>query len=430
LALPFNKSVLRSPTIRAILVAEGISALGSQMSFVALPWFVLMASHSATRMGFVLGAQVLPVALLGIPSAAVVQRLGVRRTLLIADACRAPLLAAVPVTYHAGLRSFPLLLAVVFGVGVFTAPYMSAQRLLIPETFADDETAVVKGNAAVEGVIRLAMLLGPATAGLAIMALGARNVLYVDALSYLVSFAILWRGLPTRRPVRSPVAAGALAHAAGAADTAHVGTATVDRPVSTVESSGLLGGVRFVFADPLLRRVTLAAFVFGFFFPPLLASLPVLALQRYGGDSRVAGLLLAAMGLGALLGTIVVIPLAKVPAMLLGTIGAIGLAAPLWCLVMRLEAWQFALVMLVCGLFTPILNAPVLTQIMLRSPDELRPKVLTFVLTTNQLAGPVAFALTGPALDRLGLTAVYFVIAVGVTGAATLLALVHRVPAN
>ena len=163
---------LRQPAMRAILAAEVISAVGTQMSFVALPWFVYTTSHSATKMGVVLAAQVLPAALLGIPSAVVVQRLGFRRTMLIADAVRGPLVAAVPALHLAGRLTLPLLLCLVFAVGVFSAPYASAQRLLIPVTFADDETLVVQGNALFDGVVRMAVLLGPAGAGLAIAAVG------------------------------------------------------------------------------------------------------------------------------------------------------------------------------------------------------------------------------------------------------------------
>ncbi|HEY7223736.1 MAG TPA: MFS transporter [Micromonosporaceae bacterium] len=393
------------PVMRAILSAEAISALGSQMSLVALPWFVLMREHdTATQLGFVLAAQVLPAALLGIPSAVVVQRLGVRRTLLTADLCRCPLIAAIPMLYLAERLSFSMLLGLVFAVGVFTAPYMSAQRLLIPQTFADTDAQVVQGNALVEGVIRFAMLLGPAVAGVAIMAFGSVRVLYFDAFTFLVAFLILRRGLPVTTPVTTPVITPAAAPLA-----------------STVDHSGVLAGVRFALRDPILSRITVASLVFGLFFPPLIASLPVLTKFRYDSDPRVAGLLYSAMGAGALVGTLVVLPFAKAPALRLGAIGAVGLSVPLWLLVGNLKAWQFALVMLVSGLFTPILNAPVISQIALRAPEPVRAKVVTFVLTTNMLTGPIAFALTGPALDHWGLTPVYVVVAVGVTAASALM---------
>jgi MFS family permease len=385
----------RNGVVRRILAAELISALGSQMSFVALPWYVLTTTGSATRMGLVLGTELLPAALLGIPSALVVQRWGVRRTLLAANVCRGPLLAAIPALAFARQLTFPVLLTVVFLIGAFGAPYFSAQRLVLPETFADDESLVVQAIALLEGVVRMAMLLGPALAGVAIAAFGPANILYIDAATYLAAFFMLRRWLPApRRPAA----------------------------VWTEDERGLLAGARFALTHPLLGRITFVSLLFGLFFPPLLASLPVLTKLRYAADPRVAGLLYAAWGGGALLGTLTVLPAARrIASMTLGAIGAIGLTLPLWLLVVDLSRWQFALVLLVSGFFTPMLNAPVITLMMLRAPDEVRAKVITFILTMNLLAGPIAYALTGPALDRWGLRPVYVVVAIGVSLAAALM---------
>jgi predicted MFS family arabinose efflux permease len=336
------------------------------------------------------------VALLGLPSAVLVQRLGVRATMLISDACRAPLLVAVPALHTLGLLSFPLLLGLVFALGVFSAPYLSAQRLVIPETFRDDESFVVQGNAFLEGVIRFATLLGPAIAGAAIGAFGAHNVLYLDGLSYLVAFVILLRTLPARTRTVSTTAPG--------------------------EGRGVFAGARFVARNPVLRRVTATALLFGAFFPPLLASLPVLTTERYGGNPRIAGLLYAAWGAGALLGTFLVLRLARrVPPLRLGAIGCLGMALPMWLLVLPLTPLQFGLVLLLSGLFAPIINAPIISLIMLSSPLEVRAQVLTFVMTANLLAGPLAYMLTGPALDWLGLTPVYLLVALGNTATAALM---------
>jgi hypothetical protein len=56
-----------------------ISSLGSQMTFLALPWFALGTTGSAAKMSLVLAAELAPVALLGISSGTVVGRLGLAR---------------------------------------------------------------------------------------------------------------------------------------------------------------------------------------------------------------------------------------------------------------------------------------------------------------------------------------------------------------
>jgi MFS family permease len=403
--------VLSHPLMRAILVAELISAFGTQMTFVALPWFVLVTTGSATLMGLVIAVELLPAALLGIPSAVVVQRIGVRRTLLHANLWRAPLLAAVPTLHLGGWLHFPVLLLIVFAIGVFAAPYLSAQRLVLPETFAEDQSLVVQGNALVEGVSRLGMLLGPAVSGVVIGLVGAQNILYVNAVTFGVAFVILRRWLPQQARAASGQR----------------------EPESSIgqEGRGMLAGARYALANPLLRRITTAAVLFGFFFPPLLASLPVLTRLRYDQDPRVAGLLYAAWGGGALVGTFTVLFTAKrFTPLKLGAIGAVGLAVPLWLLLLELPEWQFALILLISGLFTPMLNAPVITLMMLLAPTDVRAKVVAFILTMNLLTGPLAYALTGPVLDRWGLTPVYVFVALGVSAAAAVLVTVAFVPST
>jgi MFS family permease len=391
---------LRNPVMRAIIASESISALGSQMTFLVLPWFVLIATGSATRMGLVFAVELVPVALLGIPSGLAVQRLGVRRIMLIGDGARAALIALVPVLSLLHALSFSALLVIVFCVGIFSGPYVSAQRLVIPETFGDDEALVVQGNALLESATRLTTLLGPALAGLLIGVLGAVHVLWFDAASFVLSFVILAARLPKPRL--------SMAGEQG--------------------SAGVLAGAKFVLGNPLLRRVSAAALLFGLFFPALLASLPVVTDRRFGADPKVAGLLFAAWGAGALIGLYGVMRFAsKLPPIRMGALAAVALALPLWLLALPLTAWQFGLILLLSGIFTPMLNAPLITLILLRTPEELRAQTIAFVMTANLLAGPLGYALAGPALQAWGLRAVLLVVAAGISVAALLMSTIVKV---
>src|SRR5690606_3009648 len=371
-----------------------VSVFGSQLTFVALPWFVLSETGSATLMGIVFAAGLLPVALLGIPSGAVVQRLGARRTMDVANFARVPLLAAVPVLHGLGALPFPLLVAIALVIGAFGAPYISAQRLLLSDVFGDDTARIVQANGLLEGASRLAALIGPAVVGVLISAVGAVNVLYVNAATFLIAFVVLAVGLPrTGRPAEAGGGRG-----------------------------GLWAGAKFVLSDRLLRRVSVASLMFGLFFPPLLVSLPVITSEAYGGDPRVAGLLFAAWGAGAVIGTFGVMRYAtRMTPIRMGAVAGLGVAAPLWLLLVPLSAWQFGLVLVVSGIFTPMLNAPLIMLVTVRTPPALRAKAMTFVMTANLLAGPLAFGLAGPALDLLGTWPVRLLVAAGVSAAALLL---------
>src|ERR1051325_11484751 len=85
-------SVFRDRPLAAVVSARFISLTGTNMTTVALPWFVLATTGSTTKMGLVLACQTLPAFALRIPGGNVVALLGPRRALVLGDALRAPLL--------------------------------------------------------------------------------------------------------------------------------------------------------------------------------------------------------------------------------------------------------------------------------------------------------------------------------------------------
>ena len=142
---------MKKTPIAALVAAEIISILGSRMTYLALPWFVLVTTGSAAKMSIVLAVEILPMAIFGIPSGMVVERLGARTTMLACDAARVPLLVALPILHAAGILHFSILLALVFLLGCFMAPYFAAQRVILPELVGEDETTIAQANSVIEG---------------------------------------------------------------------------------------------------------------------------------------------------------------------------------------------------------------------------------------------------------------------------------------
>lgn len=384
---------MRTRPIAALVSAEIVSILGSRMTYLALPWFVLVTTGSAAKMSLVLAVEILPMALFGIPSGMVVERLGARTTMLTCDAARIPLLACLPVLHSAGILHFPLLLAIVFLLGCFMAPYFAAQRVILPELVGEDETRIAQANSVIEGGTALAALAGPALAGILIPFLGAANVLYVDAATYAVSFCVLAGFVPRTRKLASSAA------------------------------HGVLGGIRFLLRDRLVGPLSGTVVLINFLASGLSAALPYYAYDHFSGNSKVAGLFYTAIGAGALLGSVgAVIVVKRVAPLRLAALAIVTMTLPLWLLPFELPAWGVMAALFVAMLFAPLVNGPVIGVITARTPVELRPKMMTALMSLATLAAPLGFLVAGQLLEPWGVSRVFAAIAFGMTATALVFA--------
>src|SRR5262245_9641946 len=68
-----------------LLAAEAISAAGTRMTLLAIPWLVLVQTGDPVKVGLVSAAEMLPYVLSGVLAAPLQDRLGARPTALISD---------------------------------------------------------------------------------------------------------------------------------------------------------------------------------------------------------------------------------------------------------------------------------------------------------------------------------------------------------
>jgi MFS family permease len=378
--------VIRDRSIIALILAEFVSKLGSQLTNLALPWFVLVTTGSPTRMSLVFAVELAPFALLGIPAGSVLQRLGPRMTLLVSDGVRAPLLALVPFLQETGHLTFALLLAIAAVHGVFSIGYFTAQRTILPAVVGEDEQLIARANSLVEGTTNVTNFLGPALAGFAIALLGAANVLWVDAASYALSFLVIALLVPAR--------------------------AAVADEDEAAQGGGIWAGLGYLRQDRLIARASFSSLIFGFLFSILIASFPVLAYQQYDHNPRVAGALAAAFGAGSIVGSLATYALlGRFPGMKMAGLATLATAGPLWLLVPDAPLALPLAALALCGASIPMINAPYLGMLATRVPRALRGKVLQALITINQLAGPIGFAIAGPLFVHAGLHWTYALVA-------------------
>jgi MFS family permease len=368
-------SVLRSGPLRALLAAEVISTTGMQMTWLALPWFVLTTTDSPARMTGVMAAELLGFAVAGLPAGPFLQKLGARRTMLWCDAVRAPLMLLVPVLHWTGHLHYAALLMLAMLLGVIGAPYFTAQKVILPELLGEDETIISQASALFQGAIRATLLLGPPLGGVLIGVLDAASVLVVDAGTYVVAFVLVALFVPRRASTPS-----------------------------TEETRGILAGLRFLVREPLLRT-WIPLFVVGdAAWQAFFAAVPVLTIERFGADAKVAGALFAAFGAGALCGNFASYRylVKRVDGLRLIALSVPFQALPLWILTLDVSAAGMFAVILASGVANGICNPSIHAIWTLRMPPAIRPKAMAVSGTIWGLGMPLGLVVAGPVLSLFG----------------------------
>ena len=389
----------RVPVV-ALLGADAISMVGNQLTALAIPWFVLQTTGSATRTGLVAFFTVLPTVLAAFLGGAVADRLGHKRTSVLADVLSGTTVALVPLLYHTVGLPFGALLGLVFLGALLDTPGGTARAALLPDAAGRAGIRLERVNGTSQAIRSLSGLLGPPLAGLLIVVVGASNVLWLDAATFGVSAAVIGLAVTTPR------------------------VAVVERGSYRDE---VLAGLRFLGGDRLLRALAITAAVLNFLATPLGAVVfPVYALEVFGRDGAgELGVALAGEGIGALVAALLYGAIGhRLPrrATLLG--GLVVASVPMGILAATPPLAGTTAALVVLGLATGMANPLLGTVLQERVPPELRARVFGAVLASALVAAPLGMLLVGPLLEALGLRAVLLIIAAGF-GVTTLSMLVN-----
>jgi MFS family permease len=256
---------------------QSIGDLGTSVSTVVLPLIAVTTLDASPFAVGALGAAAwLPWLLIGLPAGAWVDRLPYRPVLVACDLARVALIGSVPVAAAAGGLRMAQLYAVAFGVGVATVFFQVAYQAYLPTLVDRDD--LVEGNAKLQGSQSVAAVSGPGLGGLLSQVMRPPYALAVDAASYLVS-AVTLLAIRTRKAPQEPTAREPLRR-----DVAE--------------------GARYVLADPLLRVLTIAPAAGNPFFAGVTTLAVLFLVRTVDLQPGVVGLLLAAGGLGSVVGAV------------------------------------------------------------------------------------------------------------------------------
>jgi MFS family permease len=255
---------------RALWLAQALSFIGDQLAQVALAVLVFHRTDSALLTAVTYALTYLP-PIVGGPVLSGLADLFPRRTVMIVcDVLRACLMAVMALVE----LPFAGLCLLVFATVLLGAPFTAARAAVLPDVLEGDR--YVAGSAINNMTHQGTQMLGSLAGGAIVLAVGSREALAIDALTFGLSAVILVGGL---RPRAAP-------------------------KERERESLGLWrgtrDGARLVFGDPVLRSLVLFAWLCAFYVVPEGLAAPYAA--TFGGSAVTVGLLMSAMPTGMVFG--------------------------------------------------------------------------------------------------------------------------------
>ncbi|MFG2054468.1 MFS transporter [Micromonospora sp. NPDC048930] len=372
----------RAPLV-GLLSAHVVSLTGNMLTLIALPLYVLAETGSPAATGLAGAFATAPVVLGGAFGGVLVDRIGYRRASILADLVSGATVAAVPALHATVGLPLPALLVLVFVSGLLDTPGQTARTALLPEAATAAGVPIERAIGWFEATERGARLIGAPVAGLLVSALGALPVLAVDAATFAVSALAVVALLPAgMRPETAEVTSGGY-------------------------WPDFAAGLRFLVREPLLRAMVLLVLVTNLFDATKSnVLLPVVAARDLGGATAF-GLLVGAMGGGALVGSLLFSAVGhRLPRRAtLVTAFAVAGAPPFWALAaappLPVVATVFALAGLAAGAINPLIGAVELERV----PAHMRARVYGVIGAGAWGAMPLGALGAGVAADRFGTTA-------------------------
>ena len=363
----------------ALMYANTISLSGNQLALLALPWYVLQTTGSAGRVGMAGAVEAVAIILSAFFGGALVDRTGFRRSSVLADCASGLAILLIPLLDQTIGLAFWQLLVLIFLVPVFNTPGATARNGLLPD-LAELAAMRLERATSVDQVIKNGVTLGgPLLAGVLIAGISASNVLWIDAASFALSALLVALFIPER---------------ASAAATEH-----------PQYFDALREGISFIRAERLIRSVALLGTYVNMVGSALMGVLlPVLA-KRVFGSSVEFGILIAADGGGALLGTLAFGAWGdrwpRRPTMLITyTVSFVALAL----LAMLPSLPIMVVILLVDGAAFGVIGTLMYVIYQERIPAELRGRVFGSISALHRLGSPAGVLIGGYAIQIFSLT--------------------------
>jgi MFS family permease len=271
------RRLLRDPPTRRLLAGLAVSSLGDGMSTVTIAWLAVRVAPPTALgayVGLALAAYTLPGVIGALAFTRLVRHRPARALVLIHCVLRTGFLGAIALLWAIDALTPPAYVVLLVGSSLMAAWGNAGEYTMLSELGGPDGRLAVNSLASAQ--VSLAVIVGPALAGLLIAEVGPGWLVALDAASFASLGIQAWRTTP--------------------------GGSATEQPVDThvVES-----GFRLLRRRRDLLALTAVTWLFFFLYGPVEAALPVYVARDLHAGSAVLGVYWTAFGVGALAATLI-----------------------------------------------------------------------------------------------------------------------------
>lgn len=363
----------------ALFSANTISYVGDMLMLLAIPWFVLQTTGSVTKTGITAFFSTLPIILAAFFGSALVDRLGYKYTSVLSDLTSGVSVALIPLFSATVGLAFWQLLVLVFFAGLLQAPGMTARSSMIPDLVARTTMPLERANAANDGIRRVSGFIGAPLAGVFIAFAGTISLLWLDAASFFLS-AILVGLMVTKMP------------------------ATTKGQGARQYMADLVEGLRFVWRTPLLLAIVLTVMITNMLDEAHFAVIYPAYVKYFFGSAAVLGILVAAFGGAAFVGTIIFGAIGhRLPRRLTFGLCFVLISIRFWIMALIPPLFVLIIISIISGLAAGPLNPMMSTVEQEQVPQEMRARVYGTGTAGAFLGMPLGAAASGYLVQWVGI---------------------------
>lgn len=273
------RSGVTGRAFRALWLGQTVSALGTQVSLVALPLVAVLVLHvGPLELGVLAALETLPYLVLALPAGVFVDRADRRWTMIACDLGRAVVLLGTALAIATGVVSIGLLCVVALVVGSLSVFFSVAYSTYVPSILEPGQ--LVTGNQRLELSDSAAQVIGPSIGGTLLQLAGGAVTASLDGVSYLVSAIAIVAARPVRR------------------------AEPTQRPERIAMFAGIGQGLRRVAGDRVLRDLAGSTGLFNLGSGMLLAVVVLFGTTEIGLDAAGFGLVYGVGNVGFILGAL------------------------------------------------------------------------------------------------------------------------------